>query len=1145
MNPTQALVAAIQASTVDMLRTLGLLGFVSVTVLAVWLWSFGGRGGDLKDVAAALALVQAWRDRIGWFSPAWSGASVAVLGAVALWLAWRAGKTRVSDALTALHKREFERLRDLGERGELPPLLPNEDMQKVMSRLSELGQIEEAVAAKVREGELPEYRGREIIDEVQADTNRLHLLLAFLDLNRRIDVEVAPEVAIPEHRGAWSRARTFLASEGFLRGLNRGSRALLYMSLLLLIPSLVGVHAAALDQGLARERVRLDELQVRLAASEARREWEEASKSRGESNTPSDPSGQDRELIEELSASFEDALTERLQSEASEAPQRSSGHVAGSVRNVLIRQAILTEYATGRGNLSARSIDVDADTNRVLQLASDEHVGTRSSSLRTRIQTDLASIAEAHPGLWSEVRAAMRTEAASFRQPASVRQVSQMILGHALGAALSGAPADGVVGEVAQKLTHAVTPERLQEIYRQQLQTFVARAAREGGIERGALSLLDQGPRRPVWTEIETERLNGALADLPTHERYEQLLDDLPPTLDVVPAHGEDLPAARRETQQMLRGVVSPADAERLSSSLAQYDDHFPGRPVASSNSDRSALLAGLSLNEEGPRLGGGSFDPGPPSSGAFGGPGGGFNGGLGGSGGTSGPHGSGPSRPQASLARSAFGRARSFFQLRGFSRVGGVLIGQAASGPDLDIRAIDWEWLSGPAPGFRLVMTDARGQRLLSEEFPASVVGAALAYAADGRPTAVTMVTAEPLLDLRILVHPALVDTPIGCRAVWLDRMVDTYARSGKSVKVAVEQVEAQGALYQLAWFAAAEAALSDPNLPLRMRWQVPALQERLRSEVLRAIASKALGSSLWDPTRSVLAGKQRLFDPALSRMTMDCGAKGNIDEFVACVRARSGSEVPEPPPETQVWSGVREHAYAVAELFEARELAPAAANEAPFRPLDFVLQVSFATHPERLNPSQGEWYDAEPWQFPAVASDIEQALQDALRKPANARDLQYVRDMQIFVRLQRVFRAGFEGKLGDRFPLDRLAALAREARRYAPAASPTPRWTARGGILERAFARWLTSVLPGLPRGLAAGARRCIALIGKSSKPQSIPEEEWARACTFSGATANGTELTEKLTKSAADAHSARKIRASLNVQAHESPPEACASL
>ena len=142
---------------------------------------------------------------------------------------------------------------------------------------------------------------------------------------------------------------------------------------------------------------------------------------------------------------------------------------------------------------------------------------------------------------------------------------------------------------------------------------------------------------------------------------------------------------------------------------------------------------------------------------------------------------------PSETPAQAKVDRARSYSQLRGFARVGGVLIGRDPE-PETAVAKIDLTefrfFISDPPDSaLRIELEHSDGTAVTLGPYDPAIVHFALAYAADGRPTTVTMITAEPLHDLKILLHPALVDTGLGCRAIRLDQFVDEFGLSDSSV--------------------------------------------------------------------------------------------------------------------------------------------------------------------------------------------------------------------------------------------------------------------------------------------------------------------------------------------------------------------------
>ena len=80
------------------------------------------------------------------------------------------------------------------------------------------------------------------------------------------------------------------------------------------------------------------------------------------------------------------------------------------------------------------------------------------------------------------------------------------------------------------------------------------------------------------------------------------------------------------------------------------------------------------------------------------------------------------------------------------------------------------------------------------------------------------------------------------------------------------------------------------------------------------------------------------------------------------------------------------------------------------------------------------------EPWEFEALQPVLEDTVLKAVRVDSDA--LKSLRVMQQFTAAQRLFRAAFDGRLGDRFPVERLAVLARQTSEVVDFNALTDRW-------------------------------------------------------------------------------------------------------
>ncbi|MCY3813540.1 MAG: hypothetical protein OXH15_17230 [Gammaproteobacteria bacterium] len=387
--------------------------------------------------------------------------------------------------------------------------------------------------------------------------------------------------------------------------------------------------------------------------------------------------------------------------------------------------------------------------------------------------------------------------------------------------------------------------------------------------------------------------------------------------------------------------------------------------------------------------------------------------------------------------------RARSYQELRGFHRVGGVLIGREPDGVSEDggpdIVGFDSE-VDEEGRSVVLRLRQSRGSDIELGPYDAAAVHLALAYAADGRPTAVTLVSAEPLLDLRVLLHPAIVDTQLGCRAIVLDTFADALVPHGSSVDVERDRLNMESRwvveLYEYAWAARAVAALQRPG-------PICGLGEEDSSDVLlSAIAAMVRFGVLSEeggrPTHGVEAAleplydRPRQFDRDLVSVIRVCWERDSIESAVECIdggakqlvgRVSELGTIPcswfaEPAAMVTV-SGVRERAYVLdSDLRFA--MKPDGVDGGPLR---FIVQNSFDS-------SDSSSEGVEPWELWSMEDDLQSAVLDEVKKDREAKSA--LLGMYEFTALQRLFRAAFGGRLGGDFPVARLARLARDTAEF-----------------------------------------------------------------------------------------------------------------
>jgi hypothetical protein len=513
---------------------------------------------------------------------------------------------------------------------------------------------------------------------------------------------------------------------------------------------------------------------------------------------------------------------------------------------------------------------------------------------------------------------------------------------------------------------------------------------------------------------------------------------------------------------------------------------------------------------------------------------------------------------PRAPAATGNFSHSRNFAALRGSRRIGGVLIGREPEAGSAQFKNLAWTMQQDRV---LLRLTRVDGKLVEVGPFRNRVANQSLAYAADGRPVTVTMTTADPLAELQIQLHPALVDTGLGCRAIEIDRLVDVVTGSNPEIRRIRDETNllanGQRELYVMAWAHAVQGAPGSAWVRSRHPEIAEPIAKRASNELKgftdanRRSMSAALRQpqALQDPALGVLPAKPEYFSPLIVRTVQACAQRsgGDLKRFEECSTAQAASTAPAdfdkhpawdaPPAEFQEWSGVREQPYKVDPELGHLRVPPGAS---PSWPLEFMVQLAFSTAPNGAS-KKVKWYeddaienqaDDRPWQFAALSKPLQAAVDSALaRDPKWADVMTGLRD---FTLAQRVFRNAFSGHLGAAFPVQSLAQLATELRTTPIPPLRTPRWNVRTGSLEMRLLATL-SRLPSDALGDAAGkAAACVARFGSVPPPQlaKVPVDAWDAACRFEtnpGAAAKAGPAVRLSVQTS----EARRIRSALKVQ------------
>lgn len=378
---------------------------------------------------------------------------------------------------------------------------------------------------------------------------------------------------------------------------------------------------------------------------------------------------------------------------------------------------------------------------------------------------------------------------------------------------------------------------------------------------------------------------------------------------------------------------------------------------------------------------------------------------------------------------QAAYSRSSSFAQLAKSSFVGGVVIGRPPIGDTnvIDVQSFSWEIENGLVT-FEMKVAN---ETISIGPFSAELTYQALIFASDGRPMVVTILNTE-LNAQRVLLHPALVDTKIGCEMIELDKFIFSYLSAEQRDKQnsSMMKVRNYNQLYNLARFYGLQGLVKESSLPT-VSLEIAIILRRSKEQMLKTLSDPELFTN---KTVSPLAASFHVYDPLILKIMKNCAkSAADLNEFGVCMKNQAPRYVRnqyqyekwiQPPIDLQTVSGVREGIYKLdKDLQNAFDLSDS--HEGTW-PLNFMIQETVPG-------------DGEPWRYAQLEKGIEQGISALLSSNENARKT--VKSAQQFTVAQRLFKLGLEGYLGDHFPVEKLNQLADELQPFNQM-HPTRRW-------------------------------------------------------------------------------------------------------
>jgi len=1035
---------------VEFLRDTSAIATAASMVLAAYAWTldlaYGENARVLGFVVGLADEAHEGLDKYGEIIEHWT---LWVLLAGGAYLGWRRYRRAILARFAQRLHRESQRANqekrsDPGKWRAAPPTPEMIELRKQITQCYDQAKELEAPA-------LQNYIRRRRRQELLRQAKHLEEQLANIDFQRRLDLREDPAPSQPQSR--WGKVGMLFISKGFTSDLKGAATLLSRAATACLAIALVGVSTPQLSESVRERVIHLDQLRVLAEAKEVDKTWQEGvpeAKSDSPSNTnptpnPNPPPNlppEDYRAVQQLTNDLGRALARNP------AWGRPAAGSSEADRFELRRQSTILEIQHRVDLPDHPATPQTGSPNDLASLAPTDReifdgMHSPSKAGEAFAQKYSRDVVSWFGESWGKVKSDIAQHAADYTKPLTFDTVRDGLVDQIVGSIYSKvAPKENELGKL--------TVDGLQEASKDAVSEAV-----DIELKKAMIDLKKGEPFKKITERLSTERIalprsesekvaqaiQSDLQSIPTEHDLAEKLKQVPPP-DTYHEPGGEPDAARvdsaaREVVNVATGQADRGAAEEAVDALADFDYYFP--PTVQGDA-RSSFTRFLNTFPEASEV--------------------------------------------ASVASSSsfkVERAFDFSLMSGFSRVGGVLIGRNPDpGSPLDFQGLRWE-KSGRSVTLHLIPRHGKEEDF--GPFDQSLVHQALAYAADGRILTVTMVDAKPLEELKILLNPVLVDTPLGCRITNLDRWVDTYYRDGGNQenpadRGAERRVQSESDLYYLAWGArylplalkieeALRADTEDPKSKGEANWFEHRMNEigsKIKSRQITESAAIVLAepAALADKTKSLLAAKPDYYDTRLVSWIEECSAsKPPPERFISCIadHAQAGLEEMNKdelrqwlaePPTFQIWSGVRERPYTVAGDLSFLRPQRAPVSERLLWPFDFLLQVSFTSAPAFAegggNP--GEYTDKQPWEFPELHSNINKRIEEAVEHsdPPLSAQLEEMRD---FVLLQRLFRVALAGGFGSGFQVEDLAGLTSATAGGIPFCH-TPRWNPRPGQLE-----------------------------------------------------------------------------------------------
>ncbi|WP_416760574.1 hypothetical protein ACNI65_00355 [Roseateles sp. So40a] len=988
---------------VEKLRDLAAVGTCAVGAIALLVVAanFLGGAGVVWPKAVIEALASIYKSVKQVADDFGTGLSWAALagGAVVLWLSARKARQHVVEVWQAKANEAHEAFRAnperIGEAAKDPELLPIvQQIDAAIDRLRTLHAMPTPDPGKIEDT-------REALGAALTH-------LAIESARKQVDFVVTASDAPADPTAAlrpWQRVLRALSSKRFSEDMGLVRKPLGRAVTALLFVSLLGWASVPMADSL---QLAVNNLRAQLLAGDAQRDLDQAL-SRAEPTTPVEASAPlpaesvrtaSRLMARAVMTDLTRAPLVRTASALPANPRAQADAVAHALAGHVADQPMLPDTA------SRISQEAAATADRV-----SPHEGAAVRQLEERAQASLQQLKDRQPKRFA---ALLERLEARYAHAMSATDAQSKLVAKVLDEAFGGLDAkpDGELAKQGQKLAKEFGKDATKAWADARLKQFMSDTI--------------IGTTRP-----EVRQAFAFEASESTRAFVQDLEQSSGRAWRAAPANAQEARMAQAVANRVadLHGVTDAGERAAMLDTFGGYERVF----VADVDPRINDLSRSMPPTAAGgpPKTGPHAPEPGPAGAGGGGGGGGGHG---------SQAHGS-PSRGWASNFHTA---SRSF-------RVRGVLIGRDLAGQPLDVTDIRWRILAAEGAGkptrvaLELRVADKPGTTPTWQSagtFDAGVLNQALRYAADKRVVATTIMGGDrKAIGRMTYLHPALVDTPLGCRVIESDRLIDTFttrpSRAESTASTTIAQLSEDRRQMDnwraVVTYARAVVAREEPVCPADRVQQVvdKSKTDAVRfSEPMKA----AMAAFLRAREASSPAGSTTFLKEASACAT---GPRDRLGECLCTRVSREGLLGAYWFPEDHT-SQVREREGRLAA--DLRWLRPSPSH---LEALDFWTHTTFSLHGrtrEDREERESAALDFPNAQLQALRGQVQAALPAyATPRLKNADD--FMDPLEQFVLAQRLARAALQGQLGADFPVTQLLLLQQQTRPFVPS-QVTLRW-------------------------------------------------------------------------------------------------------